>query len=446
MLMLEGARLATNPDTGLIEVIYPTITEDWTDLYDMGHVAQLSHALTSLLDAACDDRDESVHYLDRAINMPEFSQLAAKSFTQALSKRSPLDDDTKFKRNEISILTLLPPPTESAAYDSYCRTTHATEIDHMVNQGEKQSTRVGTEIFNGGNQNHPDDVVAAIANMDVMYQLKYGFDTTDETSMPLIVVLLRQLADLYCTRNFRKWYKKVSASAPWISHTLITQVHSLLSKVANIANNPTNKRQFRAGRPLHPEVYNDVANEFKRIKDNTLATISSSSLGSLFTSAPSSYVAPREPNPRRQRDPSDRPGNLNNNAGGDRINKSASTRGWLTNNTNGYVLIRGLAFCSSHACDGTACRTRDCPRPHKSYPRDFTQAEQLVICNHIKATPGLMFERGVPLPHFMTGCGGNPSRPPLAPPRTGTPRQVTPQPAAAPAAAPPAATPVTPGK
>eukprot|EP00978_Attheya_sp_CCMP212_P023822 scaffold73808_cov31-Attheya_sp.AAC.1 len=32
----------------------------------------------------------------------------------------------------------------------------------MVNQGEKQQTKVGTEIFVGGLQNHPDDVLAAI--------------------------------------------------------------------------------------------------------------------------------------------------------------------------------------------------------------------------------------------------------------------------------------------
>eukprot|EP00978_Attheya_sp_CCMP212_P049205 scaffold632234_cov145-Attheya_sp.AAC.1 len=94
MLILEGARLAKNKDTGELEVQYPTLTEDWTDLYGMGHVAQLSHSLTSLIDAACDDRETSVHYLDRSIQMPAFSQLAAKSFTHALSKRTPLDDDT----------------------------------------------------------------------------------------------------------------------------------------------------------------------------------------------------------------------------------------------------------------------------------------------------------------------------------------------------------------
>eukprot|EP00978_Attheya_sp_CCMP212_P025193 scaffold80625_cov46-Attheya_sp.AAC.2 len=109
LLMLEGAHIQANATTGEPEVVYPTITEDWTDLYDNGHVTQLSPAFTGLLEAACDDRNGSIHYLDHAINLPEFSQLAAKSFTQVITKHSPLDDDTKYKHNEISILMMLPP-------------------------------------------------------------------------------------------------------------------------------------------------------------------------------------------------------------------------------------------------------------------------------------------------------------------------------------------------
>eukprot|EP00978_Attheya_sp_CCMP212_P001147 scaffold2391_cov26-Attheya_sp.AAC.1 len=39
LLMLEGARIQANATTGKPEVVYPIITEDWTDLYDNGHVA-----------------------------------------------------------------------------------------------------------------------------------------------------------------------------------------------------------------------------------------------------------------------------------------------------------------------------------------------------------------------------------------------------------------------
>eukprot|EP00978_Attheya_sp_CCMP212_P038644 scaffold193335_cov27-Attheya_sp.AAC.2 len=45
-----------------------------------------------------------------------------------------------------------------------------------------------------------------------------------------------------------------------------------------IANNPTNKRLFRTGQVLSPKLYLDVAEAFQRIKSDTLATISSSSL------------------------------------------------------------------------------------------------------------------------------------------------------------------------
>ena len=432
LLMLEGARIQNNELTGVPEVAYPTITEDWADLYDNSHVAQLSSAFSSLLEAACDDRDGSVHYLDRAINLPEFSQLAAKSFTQVISKRSPLDDDTKFKRNEISILTLLPPPASSEAYKSYCRATHVTELDHMVNQGEKQTTKVGTEIFTGGLQNHPDDVVAALANYDLVQETKYGYDRKDELKLPLAVRCTRDLGDLYSSRQFKNWYNKVHHSAPWITHTLLTQVHSLLSKIANIANNPTNKRHYKTDIPISPQVYAEVAADLQRIKSDTFTTINSSSLGALFTSPPSSYTGPRGDGPRtpnrkrEQEQPSP-------NQRAEQRQRGPDLRGWLQNHTRMHIMIRGVPFCSQFACEGSTCREAGrCDRPHKHFPLDFSLADRLSIANHVKNTPGLTFANHVSLPSYVRGQGGQPAIPPPPPTRPRhQPPATTPRPAAA---------------
>eukprot|EP00978_Attheya_sp_CCMP212_P044587 scaffold315492_cov46-Attheya_sp.AAC.3 len=238
LLMLEGARIVTNTHTGAAKVAYPTITEDWTELYSNAHVAQLSPALNSLLKAACKDRDASIHDLDKAINMPEFSQLAAKSFTQVITKRMSLDDNTSFKRNEISILTLLRAPEHNAEYNNYVMAKYTTEVDHMVNQTEKQQSKVSTENFSGRIQEEPDDVVTAIANHDVIYQCKFGFDPNNEESIPLLSKYMRQLGDLWCSRAFRTWFHKVKHSAPWITHTLLTQLYILISKTAMIATTP----------------------------------------------------------------------------------------------------------------------------------------------------------------------------------------------------------------
>eukprot|EP00978_Attheya_sp_CCMP212_P003421 scaffold7050_cov34-Attheya_sp.AAC.1 len=114
---------------------------------------------------------------------------------------------------------MLPPPKikgseTKTAYNNYCASTQQTALDHIVNQGENMQAKVGTDIFLGGNQNSPEDVVTALANMDVIYLVKYGFDPTDERTMPLLAKLNRRLADLYSSRSFKNWYAKVSASAP----------------------------------------------------------------------------------------------------------------------------------------------------------------------------------------------------------------------------------------
>jgi hypothetical protein len=415
ILKLEGARLEKDAN-GITTIVYPDITEDWEELYSITHVAQLGSALSSLLEAACIDRADNFHYLDRAIKLPGFSQLAAKSLTQAISKRTPLDDDLQYKKNEISILTMLPPPTahgseSAAAYAQYRRSTHDTEIDHLVGQNEKQQSRVGTEIFTGGNQNTPDDIVTAIANMDLILMVKYGFDPNDETTMPLIAKLARRLADLYTSRNFRTWFEKVSPTAPWITHTLLTQVHSLFSMIAGIANNPTNRRTFKRGIALDPAIYTKVVLEYNRIYDNTMATISSSSLGSLFTSPPSSFEAKKVNNNKRKNiseaTPNERPNKIQANGG-------SNNKGWLVNTTGRHVHVPGVQFCSAFACDNGVCRYNACTRGHKNYPRDFDKSEQGFICNHVKATHGLQFASHVPIPHFMNGpgIGGNPGRPP----------------------------------
>eukprot|EP00978_Attheya_sp_CCMP212_P028815 scaffold100539_cov51-Attheya_sp.AAC.2 len=126
-----------------------------------------------------------------------------------------------------------------------------------------------------------------------------------------------------------------------------------------IANNPTNKRHFKAGQPLSPRLYLDVAETFQRIKSDTLATISSSSLGSLFMSPPSSYKSTKEPkSPGRKRDadqltPSPRGA----------PQQPPDLRGWLNNNTRLHINVRGLVFCSQFACKGSYCRNRNCDGP-----------------------------------------------------------------------------------
>eukprot|EP00978_Attheya_sp_CCMP212_P041242 scaffold233951_cov24-Attheya_sp.AAC.1 len=81
LLMLEGARLEKD-ENGISVVVYPEITEDWEELYDITHVAQLGSAISGLFIAASEDREDSTHYLDRAIDLPQLSQLAAKSLIQ----------------------------------------------------------------------------------------------------------------------------------------------------------------------------------------------------------------------------------------------------------------------------------------------------------------------------------------------------------------------------
>eukprot|EP00978_Attheya_sp_CCMP212_P027284 scaffold91390_cov35-Attheya_sp.AAC.1 len=208
LLKLEGARIESNPHTSAVEVALPVVNDDWIDLYKNCHVAQLSPALSGLLEAACDDRDSSIHYLDKAIKMPEFSQLAAKSLTQVITKRSSLDDDTSFKRNEISILTMLRAPEHNTEYNNYCTAKYTTEVEHLVGQTEKQQTKVGTEIFIGGVQDHPDDVITAIANMNIIFSVKYTYDEHDEAQMPMLIKYMRQLGDIWCSRAFRAWYNK----------------------------------------------------------------------------------------------------------------------------------------------------------------------------------------------------------------------------------------------
>eukprot|EP00978_Attheya_sp_CCMP212_P007790 scaffold18140_cov28-Attheya_sp.AAC.2 len=135
-LMLEGACLEKD-ENGVPVVVYPEITEDWEELYDITHVAQLGSAISGLFIAASEDREDNTHYLDRAIDLPQFSQLAAKSLIQVISKRTPLDENGAHRKNEISILNMLPPPKikgseTKTAYDNYCESTQQQTLSTKV--------------------------------------------------------------------------------------------------------------------------------------------------------------------------------------------------------------------------------------------------------------------------------------------------------------------------
>eukprot|EP00978_Attheya_sp_CCMP212_P006696 scaffold15529_cov49-Attheya_sp.AAC.4 len=101
---------------------------------------------------------------------------------------------------------------------------------------------------------------------------------------------------------------------------------------------------------------------------------------------------------------------------GEPRNQPPDLRGWLNNNTRLHINVRGLVFCSQFACEGSYCRNRNCDRPHKFFPLDFSPSERLIVTNHVRNTPGLMFTSHVALPSFVRGAGGQPAIPPPPPP------------------------------
>ena len=69
-----------------------------------------------------------------------------------------------------------------------------------------------------------------MANLEAHLAFMEGFDTDEEDDKPLIVQMLRKIADIITSQKFMKFYDKYNNQFPWISHVLLVYIQMIFAE------------------------------------------------------------------------------------------------------------------------------------------------------------------------------------------------------------------------
>ena len=378
------------------------------------------------------DRLDSDSYLDTSINFPHTNRTMISLLMIGDYRYTPLDEDVEYLSQTISVLSFLPPPKkgEDMDYNAYVQKSKNTSMENAIEERAEKCSAYDKKLFTKGRQNTYQDAITTISNLIVYFE--FVFDEAESSETPAIIMMLKGIAKNLATPAFRNYAEKNEAKIPWLTHTLVCQIQSVLNRFVDLASNWTSQRLVENEASLPPTLLDGAYRTYERILNNLDDTLNNSS-NILFGVKPLSYVD-KTPSKRRSSSPPDGTTKRHNSNG-------TVTKGWLVCTGGSFSFPENLSIkpCRNYVTDGLNCSFgRNCRYEHKSYPKGFRKIDQATICDWIKKTSNVEFAS------FISEADKNikhsPFRPRAAQPvansgnSTGTPSEGTanPNPGAAP--------------
>lgn len=169
-------------------------------------------------------------------------------------------------------------------------------MEVLLGESTDKKAKIGLETYIGGQQERPEDIVTAMANLEAHLAFMENFDSDENADKPLIVQMLRQLADVITSQKFMKFVDKYQSKYPWIPHTLLVNVQMIFAEFATIARNNKFILKVLRKEVIPKSAFDRVRSLFKDcLSDFNKAANMQSFV--LFQTAPSSYASKKRPNP-----------------------------------------------------------------------------------------------------------------------------------------------------
>ena len=349
-------------------VILPELSEAFGEIFNESSATNMSRSFRNQLEHHCRLREDSVYFLDKQTELPHLSQAAGLLFICYKWKTDPLDENVQGMSQELSIITYLPPPYESSSdtskqYSDYVSHAKNVEFEEDMGQVWDKRDKIATKAFIQGRQRTLYDILSTIANLDADLSFRFSYP---ETNRPTIVNMLRSIADRISRTDFMRWYHKFSGAAPWITHTLLTYIHGLLSSLAFVSSTSSLQKQVQRDETIPPSAFKTVVQRYEDIVRDIDQAVRNSSLAS-FSNPPSSYVRPKKrkerDTPRTEDDVRTPRGGGGGGGGG---GGSDIERGFLAHRQNTRIVLPRLQerICIDFAQRGFSCNGnhRTCQR------------------------------------------------------------------------------------
>ena len=358
-------------------------------------------------------------YLQRLVTGLHWNHTTTSLFLNAIFHTSPLDEHKDVLKASISFLTFLAPPPESSSSElqEYLQTSHIETMQAMVGESNEKKERISLKTFQGGMQNSPNDVLVGIANLESRISFIVDYSEASSTSTPMLVTWLIQLAHVFSSPEFKKFYSKYSSTHQWIAHTMVTQVHILFAMMAKIASNFKVLQAIKFNQQLKADLFQLPIRTFSSIISDIQTVVSGAGAG-VYSSPPLSYKPPRSDTQKQivKRKFETISSNSTSLPSSDAKRfSSPSDKGWITA-TGRYLWpkdITGKQICNRFAQIGSSCpHGANCPFSHRVFPKDFDQNDRDIICKFVTNHPNLSFASWIKPGSSSGGSSHHQSSPP----------------------------------
>ena len=113
-------------------------------------------------------------------------------------------------------------------------------MENAIEERAEKCSAYDKKIFTNGRQNMYQDAITTIANLIIL--LEFVFDDAQSSENPALIVMLKGVAKILVTPTFRNYAKKNETKIPWLTHTLVCQVQSVLNCFIDLASKWTSQR------------------------------------------------------------------------------------------------------------------------------------------------------------------------------------------------------------
>ena len=343
---------------------------------------------SGVTDFAHDRQQDSRDYFTRMIRLGIWNNCTVNLWVQDYLHDKPLDEAPHLLKQYISMLNFLAQSfnTNDEEFAKYLSASTREEMETLVGESTDKKAKIGLETYIGGQQDRPEDVVTAMANLEAHLAYMEDFDTDDDDNKPLLVQMLRKIADIITSQKFMKFVDKYNSQYPWIPHTLLVYVQMIFAEFATIARNNRYIAKVLKGDVIPASAYDRVQEIFRDcIRDLTKASTLQSYLP--FQTKPGSYVNKK----RQSRQDSAGPNNPDSDPSKTKRRRVDTSKGWFTA-TGPVRFPLSERICNRFGQIGSFCKEGgNCPYKHKIFPAHFSPVDIQKIIDYISSNKDVSF-------------------------------------------------------
>jgi len=383
------------------KIVLPTFTENFLEGYSQSTASENARFFQSALIEHNQERSHNTRdYLKKLISSFCWNNTTTALFCNAVLFDAQLDEVSSVLKRSISFLTFLPTPHETSnpALLEFMELSNLEQLESIVGESNEKKRKINLDTFQGGLQSTPTHVLTGIANVESCFSFMINYKNLPLSRHPIVVQWLLNIADLYSSPDFVKFFEKNKATSPWIPHCMVLQIQLLLSSMAKVAKSFSNLNLVKKNEDISPAAYKAPIKAYRDIIDDIHKVCHGSPTGTIFASAPPSFPKFVKRQKQEQTQSSshfnDSSSSNNNNIERANLRNKLKKKGWVIS-TGRYQWPSSLqckTICNKFAQLHSACMDgTSCAYEHRSFPQDFSDSDRKSIFKFVQDHPALTF-------------------------------------------------------